>query len=220
MASPPLPDFSNITLFPSFTFIPEDDQKAIPKDTDIDEWFLLAQVKDDMTINKPTLVLNDRDGVPFALVFEGLGRDDLKFKDLGFKKGMTAVIPWARRTQPADEAKRGFVRVWKEDAARVRSIPGPLARVLELGGKGHADTEAEAEAENCGACENKGTKKCTGCSRVTYCSKVSLEVAFSPFVSLHFDAHNTLQECQVKGWSEGGHKTDCKIFKALNDIFK
>lgn len=28
-----------------------------------------------------------------------------------------------------------------------------------------------------------------------------------------------LQECQVKGWTEGGHKNDCRMLKALNSAF-
>lgn len=32
-------------------------------------------------------------------------------------------------------------------------------------------------------------------------------------------AHPSFQECQVKGWTEGGHKNDCKMFKALHTIY-
>jgi hypothetical protein len=28
-----------------------------------------------------------------------------------------------------------------------------------------------------------------------------------------------MQECQLKGWKEGGHKGDCKIIKAIRAIW-
>lgn len=167
----PTPDFTNTVLFPTFLTIPEHDRDAPPPPSLTDEhapWYLLAQVKDNMTINKPTLVLKDRDENPFALVFEGLERDELDLKGLGFKKGCTAVIPNATRTKPAEDGKRGFVRVEKGNAGAVRAIPGPLARVLEVGGKVKGTT-----CETCGAEGEKGLKSCTGCGRVGYCSKVS-----------------------------------------------
>lgn len=166
-----LPDFTNTTVFPSFLTIPEHDRDTPSSSSTTQNetsWHLLAQIKDNMTINKPTLVLKDRDDSPFALVFEGLERDDLDLKGLGFKKGSTAVIPNATRTRPAEEGKRGFVRIEKGHARGVRAVPGPLARVLELGGKVKGD-----KCETCGADGESGLKSCTGCARVGYCSKVS-----------------------------------------------
>ncbi|KAK7746310.1 hypothetical protein SLS53_002269 [Cytospora paraplurivora] len=131
-----MPDFTDTNVFPTFLTIPEQDPDAssleiLSSPEREGSWYLLAQVKDNMTINKPTLVLTDRDGNPFALVFEGLGRDDMDLKGLGFKKGSTAIIPNARRTRPADESNRGFVRIEKGGAGSVRAVPGALARVLE-----------------------------------------------------------------------------------------
>lgn len=167
----PLPDFANSALFPTFLTIPQDDEDdlaAKPSTTQEEgEWYLLAQIKDNMTINKPTLVLTDRDANPFALVFEGLGRDDLDLKGLGFKKGCTAVIPRARRTKPADETKRGFVRIEKGAAGTVKAVPGPLARVLQVSGQVKGD-----HCETCGK-EGQALKGCTGCASVAYCTKVS-----------------------------------------------
>lgn len=172
----PLPDFSNTAHFPTFLTIPEQDRDAPSSSSSspslprgVTAWHLLAQVKDNMTINKPTLVLADRDGSPFALVFEGLERDGLDLRGLGFRKGCTAVIPNAVRTRPAAEGKRGFVRVDREHAGAVRAIPGPLERVLELGGKARGDG-----CEACGGRGEEGLRSCTGCERVGYCSKVSL----------------------------------------------
>ncbi|KAF3760593.1 hypothetical protein M406DRAFT_268930 [Cryphonectria parasitica EP155] len=214
-----LPDYTDTTRFPTFLTIPENDPDAPPSSSSSSSsqqqstWYLLAQVKDNMTINKPTLVLTDRDGNPFALVFEGLGRDELDLKGLGLKKGCTAVIPNAKRTRPAEEGKRGFVRIDKRDAGTVRAVPGALARVLEVGGREKGD-----RCETCGGAGGdggeEGLKSCTGCARVGYCGKVSSShMASKLLVCVHS------QECQVKGWVEGGHKTDCKMFKALNDIF-
>lgn len=175
----PLPDFSDTAVFRTFLTIPQDDDESAPAptitaaqdDNNNNNWYLLAQIKDNMTINKPTLVLTDRDANPFALVFEGLGRDDLDLKGLGFKKGCTAVIPCARRTRPADETKRGFVKIGKGDAKLVKAVPGLLARVLEVGGKSKG-----SQCETCGKECAGGAgelKSCTGCERVGYCSKVS-----------------------------------------------
>lgn len=238
----PLPDFSDTAVFRTFLTIPQDDEESAPAptitaaqddDDDNNNWYLLAQIKDNMTINKPTLVLTDRDANPFALVFEGLGRDDLDLKGLGFKKGCTAVIPCARRTRPADETKRGFVKIEKGGAKLVKAVPGLLARVLEVGGKSKG-----SQCETCGKECAGGAgelKSCTGCERVGYCSKVSfyflfflIHFSFSrPFgfddICLTIDGLAWLtilsQECQVKGWMEGGHKNDCKMFKALNTAF-
>lgn len=165
----PLPDFANIELFPSFATIPELAHDAPVVEAAAPKWHLLAQVKDNMTINKPTLVLNDRDGSPFALVFEGLDRDGLDLKGLGLKKGATAVISNAIRVRPVKEGQRGFVRVEAGQAGSVKAVPGPLSRVLEVSGQVKGST-----CETCGVEGAKGLKSCTGCERVGYCSKVSI----------------------------------------------
>ena len=173
------PDFANAAVFPGFHDLPEAAavSSAPPPPADVHgAWFLVAQVKDDMTITKPTLVLSDRAGAPFALVFEGLARDDLDLKKAGLRKGATAVVPRARRTPPREEGKRGFVAVEKGRAAEVRAIPAPLERVVELA----AAMRARAARGGSGECETCGEEgessaallRCTGCEEVRYCSKV------------------------------------------------
>ena len=173
------PDFASTTKFPTFNALPEviATGPSPGEEEEREEWFLLAQVKDDMTITKPTLVLGDREGSPFALVFNGLERGDLDLKKLGLKKGATAVVPRARRTPPKEETKRGFVAVEKGRAEDVKAIPGPLARVLELGagmaGR-RGQTREVCEACGKGAAEQESALlKCTGCGEVRYCSKLS-----------------------------------------------
>ncbi|KAI6345295.1 hypothetical protein MCOR25_011045, partial [Pyricularia grisea] len=172
----PLPDFSNRDRFPTFNTIPEaggapvSDGSQKQEKEEEEEWYLLAHIKNDMTIAKPTLVVEDRDGSPFAVVFEGYGRDDLDLKGRGLKKGNTIVMPRARRVPPADETKRGFVRVSKADAAAVKAVPGALEKVLALGG-------VEEDPTVCSACGGKGEaggglSRCVGCGRARYCGKV------------------------------------------------
>jgi hypothetical protein len=171
----PLPDFSNSTVFPSFEQCPE-----IGVDTEgLEEWCLIAQIKDDMTITKPTLVLEDLIGAPFALVFDGFGRDDFDLKKRGLKKGATAVLPRARRTPPKEEGKRGFVSVDKGSAEDVRAIRGSLdevRRVVETM-KTRKERRDAGHGEACSCCGKAGDaaslKKCTRCAEVRYCSKVS-----------------------------------------------
>ena len=68
--------------------------------------FLLAQVKQNMTITKPTLVATDSSGADFAITFEDRGLDLRPVK-----AGWTVVVPGATRTAPsADGVKRGASR--------------------------------------------------------------------------------------------------------------
>ncbi|RYP44468.1 hypothetical protein DL768_009067 [Monosporascus sp. mg162] len=155
-------------------------------------WFLLAQVKEDMTITKPTLIVTDRAGVDFAVTFEDAG---LNLRgDLGARKGYTLVVPGARRTDR--EGKKGVVRIEAGRGTLVRQvIPGSLERVLELG----RVVGSETVGKQCAACGKTDSPlmRCKGCSTASYCSKA----------------------CQVNGWSELGHKSNCKVLKSIREIW-
>jgi len=70
-----------------------------------------------MTITKPTLIVTDRTGIDFALLFEDEG---LNLKEKGYKKGYTIVVPNARRTDREGEGKKAVVRVPKGGAGDVK----------------------------------------------------------------------------------------------------
>ena len=170
------PDFTDPVLFPTFATIPTSEGQQAPSSGEGGSGVLLAQVKDNMTIVKPTLVLMDREASPFALIFDGLGRDDLDLKGLGFRKGATAVIPGARKTVPEQEGKRPFVRVEEGKAGEVKAIPATLERVLALGARYRTAAQAEGgEGKGCETCGKEGPDvvKCVGCSVARYCGKVS-----------------------------------------------
>ncbi|KAK4150966.1 hypothetical protein C8A00DRAFT_36389 [Chaetomidium leptoderma] len=232
----PLPDFTTPNIFPPFSALPltTQDDNPPPNPTTTPSHYLLAEITENMTLTKPTLILTDLTASTFALIFHSRpasGPDTLDFAKLGYKKGATLVIPDARRTPGKSEGKQGFVAVTREQERGVRVVPAGLKNVVGVmerlaerdGVVGHDgddddDDDGEEEVqggrrkkgcENCGA-SGEGEKrdggggggkgklmKCTGCGEVEYCCK----------------------DCQVKGWSEGGHKADCKVIKAIRAIW-
>ncbi|WYZ41384.1 hypothetical protein EsH8_V_000279 [Colletotrichum jinshuiense] len=162
-----------------------------------EEWFLVAQVKQNMTITKPTLVVVDRSGTEFAVTFEDRGIDLRPVKN-----GWTIVVPRAVRTQPKG-GKQGFVRVPEGKGTGVKYVPGGLEKLGELGalvrgegegeGGGGGGVGVKGKCAGCGKTEAEagGLKSCTGCGLWRYCGR----------------------ECQVPDWKT--HKVDCKILKGM-----
>lgn len=101
-------------VFPAFYSIPEATESPVPDDAG--DWWLMAQIKANMTLTKPTLIATDRTGMDFAIIFEDTSFD---LKGRGLKKGCTMVVPRARRTEKG-EGKKAIVRVEKEDCTGVK----------------------------------------------------------------------------------------------------
>ncbi|KAI1081499.1 hypothetical protein F5B20DRAFT_536227 [Whalleya microplaca] len=180
-----MPVFEDASVFPAFYELP-----TSPEAAPGENWFLLAQIKENMTITKPTLIITDRTGLDFAIIFDDKG---LSLK--GFKKGYTIVVPRATRTD-REEGKKAIVKVEEGRGGEAKVIPGTLAQVLELG----QVIGIEGSGAKCAACGNvEGSPmRCTGCGTASYCSKA----------------------CQVKGWSEMGHKSNCKVIKSIKEIWR
>ncbi|KAI0406033.1 hypothetical protein F4802DRAFT_596701 [Xylaria palmicola] len=161
--------FADTARFPAFYELPAasgDDRPPPPPD---DGWCLLAQVKQNMTITQPTLIVTDRAGVDFALLFE----DAVALK--GFRKGYTVAVPRARRTDREGEGKKAVVRVPAGRGADVKVVPGGLERVLELG----VVLDGAGMDGKCAACgKTEGAlMKCTGCGFAAYCGKGILDAS-------------------------------------------
>ncbi|KAK1700795.1 hypothetical protein BDP55DRAFT_723275 [Colletotrichum godetiae] len=109
-----------------------------------EEWFLIAQVKQNMTITKPTLVVVDRQQTEFAVTFEDRGIDLRPVKG-----GWTIVVPRGVRTAPKG-GKRGFVRVPEGKGTGVKYIPGGLEQIGELGAR---DCQKEDWKKHKGDCK-------------------------------------------------------------------
>ncbi|RKU44432.1 hypothetical protein DL546_007197 [Coniochaeta pulveracea] len=210
---PPPPDFTSTTLFPSLSSIPLPsiptvsidasdltfvEPPTLPKASDPNPaYYLLAEVKHNMTITKPTLICKDRDGVEFALTFND---EQLDLKARGLKKGNCVVVPNARLIPSEKEGGSGYVQVFKGEGEFVRGLPGGLEGVVRAGrrmreaqeGRCWVCAKREAEGE-----EQVRLRRCTGCGVVRYCSK----------------------ECQTRDWSEGGHRGECKVMKGIREIW-
>ncbi|WDK19985.1 hypothetical protein CGRA01v4_11272 [Colletotrichum graminicola] len=158
----------------------------------LEEWFLVAEVKQNMTITKPTLVVVDRGGTEFAVTFEDRGIDLRPVR-----QGWTIVVPRAVRTAPKG-GKRGFVRVPEGRGTGVKYVPGGLEKIGEVGARARGGEDgAKGLQGRCAGCgkgegaDGGALKSCTACGVARYCGK----------------------ECQKEDWKT--HKSDCKVLKGI-----
>lgn len=212
---PPLPDFTSTTVFPSLSSIPLPsiptvsidasdltfvEPPTLPKASDPNPaYYLLADIKHNMTLTKPTLICTDRDGVEFALTFND---EHLDLKAKGLKKGNCVVVPNARVIPSEKEGGKGYVQVFKGEGGFVKALPGGLEGVVRVGGRMREAREEMGREGRCWVCGEKEAeevklRRCTGCGVVRYCSK----------------------ECQTKDWSERGHRGECKVMKGIREIW-
>ncbi|KAI0099388.1 hypothetical protein F4814DRAFT_113033 [Daldinia grandis] len=209
-----MPSFANAAIFPSFNELPSSSSSSssspsTPPAPTAADWFLLAQIKEDMTITKPTVIARDRSGAEFAVTFEDGDHRGLGQGGVCFRKGHTLVVPRATRTDRG-EGKKAIVRVPPGEGAGVRIVPAGLDQVFEIGAVLEG-IEGAGRGKRCAACgkgqeeegeeEEEGTEqslmRCTGCGVVAYCSKT----------------------CQVQGWGELGHKANCKVIRSIKEIW-
>ncbi|AEO63529.1 uncharacterized protein THITE_27976, partial [Thermothielavioides terrestris NRRL 8126] len=115
----PVPDFTSPTIFPPFNALPfttttpssPSPSPSQPKnhqpppgpthEAQAQDYYLLAQITHNMTLTKPTLILADRAGTSFALVYTsrpGAGPDAPDLAARGMRRGATVVLRGARRT--------------------------------------------------------------------------------------------------------------------------
>ncbi|ETS82286.1 hypothetical protein PFICI_07288 [Pestalotiopsis fici W106-1] len=121
-----MPDLTNDKIFPTFYTLPtttdqveqQQDEQRPNDDDDGHDWYMVAQVKNNMTITKPTLIVTDRSGMDFAVTFEEDRGWDLKAR--GLKKGNVMVIPRARRLEKGPGRKDVLV-VEKQDCEAVKA---------------------------------------------------------------------------------------------------
>ncbi|KAH6679748.1 hypothetical protein B0J14DRAFT_305734 [Halenospora varia] len=208
-----LPDFSNEALFPAFINCPLTSEVPPNFTATSNEvvYFLLGTIQENMTLTPrtPTYIIVDRQKTSFACTIklkfhQELGKEN-GWDGKGFKKGWTMVIRNAVRkgyqeedAEAGKKEKKGFVESgWREEGG-VQVIPTSLENLLAMSAKWKEDSKGEKKCQGCGKGEGESKMvKCKGCESVWYCGK----------------------ECQVEGWSEKGHKSECKVLKSVREIF-
>ncbi|PHH49632.1 hypothetical protein CFIMG_007715RA00001 [Ceratocystis fimbriata CBS 114723] len=187
MAFQPVLDFSDRARFPNFNDTPTTEGSHV----------LLGTYKENMSITRPTYILEDRDKQSFAVTFMIANDSPVRPK---FKKGAAVAVCGLARQEPnaaAGETKKSAcIRVRAGEETRVVGLGVSLDRIL-------ATSAADPLTASCAACgkpegKTEGMKRCTSCGWVKYCGK----------------------ECQIEGWNTKGHKGDCKAFRLLQAALK
>ncbi|ATZ53306.1 hypothetical protein BCIN_09g01780 [Botrytis cinerea B05.10] len=219
------PDFPNLLspAFLTFSTCPlnptaDPSSTASPNQTapgEARKTYLLATISQNMTLSTtPTFICTDSASASFALTIilespltpaqlEGSvngnsGGDGHDFDIKKLKKGHTVVVPNPRR-HGVREGKQGYVRcVWGD----LTIIPASLDKLLGMSerfikARESIEENSRGDLVICHSCERKDSEeqlsRCKGCSEVWYCGK----------------------ECQIKGWNEQGHKSECKVLKTV-----
>ncbi|KAK2627117.1 hypothetical protein QTJ16_003083 [Diplocarpon rosae] len=167
-------------------------------------YFLLGTIAENMTVStSPTFILKDRSSTSFALTLKvpadrvQAGVPGGGFDVRAFRKGFTVVVPRAKRSG-VKEGKAGFVQT---PSGSVQIIPASVEKLLAMSEQAHDRAEAVGPKGWCQGCrevrEWEALSRCRGCESVWYCNK----------------------ECQAQGWSEQGHRSECKVFQAVSQVF-
>ncbi|SZF00074.1 unnamed protein product [Blumeria hordei] len=198
---PACPDLTSPLRFPCFAECPlasDGSRASMAQST-----YLLGTIHLEATVStSPTYICLDRVGAQFAVTIQ-LPPHEVKegvrgggFDLAAWKRGWCLAI---RRPQRfgVDTNKQGFIAVEKDD---VMVIPTSLAKLMDIC---LIEKERDGLAKDttiCQACgvesDLKNLRACRGCGYVWYCNK----------------------ECQLKGWSQKGHKSKCKVLNVLKNF--
>jgi len=194
------PDFPATETFPPFSRCPI---ASDARDETQKTYFLLAEIHENMTFSHtPTIICKDPTNASFALKLDLDVRTEAgkkAFSEMKLKKGTTIVVRDAKRNG-VREGKQGYIQVGVDG---LEVIPVSLERLLAMSTDATIVVPKKEDGVGvellrcCQGCATvKGMEellKCKGCGTVWYCDKA----------------------CQVKGWSELGHKSECKILKLV-----
>ncbi|KAK3956984.1 hypothetical protein QBC32DRAFT_374909 [Pseudoneurospora amorphoporcata] len=218
---------------------------SIERERPHNDTYLLATIKSNLTITKPTLILTDSSNQDFALVFDppftvsepsNPNAVAEKFKQLGLKKGSTVIIRNAKKTRKEREAGQGFV---------VLGSLGRLAVAEEAGAGTGADGKRDGDGEggellgvvpgplqmtkwmleilrqrdeSSSAPEEREEKMCDG--KFDGCTTPKGKEGDQRGLKRCqgcVEVWYCSKECQTKRWT--AHKDECKTIKALRKIW-
>ncbi|KAK1780819.1 hypothetical protein QBC45DRAFT_322703 [Copromyces sp. CBS 386.78] len=237
----PIPSPDQLATFSSL-LTPNGGTNDTPSEsTDQKETYLLATIKSNLTITKPTLILTDSSNQDFALVFDPPfpvseprtpNAVAEKFKQMGLKKGSTVIIRNAKKTRKEREAGQGFVvleslgrlAVAEEAGAGTGAdgkkgggellgvVPGPLQMT-----KWMLEILRQRD-ESSSAPEEREEKMCDG--KFDGCTTPKGKEGDQKRLKRCqgcVEVWYCSKECQTKRWT--AHKDECKTIKALRKIW-
>ncbi|KAI9759857.1 MAG: hypothetical protein M4579_002064 [Chaenotheca gracillima] len=161
-------------------------------------WSILAEITKVSLGDQPRMTVKDLEGEEFTTPIHG----DLTTLDrAACREGHTILIMNPERRHAEDstwEVPVKSVEIMTDLLPKI--IPMALNVLYELNDRVQTQcAQNPAKEKACHACGKLGKEyqRCQRCELVYYCSK----------------------ECQVKGWTEHGHREDCKILRDINGIF-
>ncbi|ORY68941.1 uncharacterized protein BCR38DRAFT_424825 [Pseudomassariella vexata] len=198
----PLQPITNRAYFPSFADLPGEHQydaryyidstdPSLPPGsaTYKKHWILLGDIIEANTFLRPRLVARDRRGHMFVVALYLDEPEDMTRLVPHFKVGNTVALmhPLAHSFLDGSHG----VRI--EDGDEITIFPCKVDELIKLNTDSIKHNWLVEEPKTCHSCgEAKQTmERCGGCKLAYYCSK----------------------DCQVKGWKDKGHKTQCKVLK-------
>ncbi|KAL1608319.1 hypothetical protein SLS60_003259 [Paraconiothyrium brasiliense] len=146
-----------------------------------------------------------------------------------FKKNETVVVLYAQR---ADSDAGPVVKVTGTNVVKVRSysidipfaatessilqsFPFPIKSILLLQDRVREYATPHDNLRTCHGCAKEGSlsQKCNGCGLFWYCHSVRQSDPVHQGVDVNL---LLFQTCQVTGWKDKDHQTDCKMLKNAN----
>ncbi|RKF62902.1 putative zinc mynd-type domain containing protein [Erysiphe neolycopersici] len=200
------PDFEPSLFFQSFEDCPLIDEKiaqgsisqSLPSTK-----YLLGTIQLEATLStSPTYICKDIKRNLFAITVK-LPANEVKnnirgggFDVTAWRRGWCLAILGAKKSG-VENGKQGFIHVNKAD---VMVFPFSLERLIQNSHTFSYKAVLYPDRRTCRACCSGESpdklKACSGCGAAWYCQK----------------------ECQLRGWTEKGHKIECKVFMALKRL--
>ncbi|KAF3910298.1 hypothetical protein ABW21_db0206599 [Orbilia brochopaga] len=189
-------DFRNETTFPSFEDLPGENDLSLDYWDTVEgfsyhprrHWCFLAEIIDVHSLLRLQLTVKDKNGreVPIWFYTDGRGSE---LDPSRIRPGFTVAVLYVEQHGFLDFSEG----IRHENPTSMKIFPVPLDQLLVLSDKVQQYAAEVDGVRTCHGCDQKAAslQKCVRCGLFWYCNK----------------------DCQVAGWSQKGHKADCKLLK-------
>ncbi|KAK6336449.1 hypothetical protein TWF696_002002 [Orbilia brochopaga] len=189
-------DFRNETTFPAFEDLPGDNDISLDYWDTVEgfsyhprrHWCFLSEIVDVQSLIRLQFFVKDKNGreVPIFFYTDGRGSE---LDPARIRPGFTVAVLYAEQHGFLDFS----VGIRHENPTSMKIFPVSLDKLLVLSDKIQKYAAEVNGVRTCQGCDRKAAslQRCARCGLFWYCNK----------------------DCQVAGWSQKGHKADCKLLK-------